>query len=113
VGAPAPTLAEGQTSAGGATPKAAPPATTAPYSQALRSFESNRANYLSMIQACERLVLPANSSNLTPQRYIVGTFEGTPVFFLIYSVISGGETKLELWAVQQSDCYIRYFVPAR
>jgi len=71
---------------------------------------AQRASYLNAIQRCEQQTLPANASNLTPLRYIVGTFEKTPVFFLMYSVSSGGETKLELWVVQRSDCYIRFFV---
>ena len=56
-------------------------------------------------------MLPSDTSNLQASRYIVGTFERTPVFFLIYSVTSGSETKFELWVVQRSDCYIRFFVP--
>ena len=75
--------------------------------------DARRASYLSAIQRCERQVLPANNSNLTPLRYIVGTFESTPAFFLMYSVTSGSESKLELWVVQRSDCYIRFFVPPR
>ena len=75
--------------------------------------DAQRASYLNAIQRCEAQTLPANASNLTPLRYIVGTFEKTPVFFLMYSVTSGGETKLELWVVQRNDCYIRFFVPPR
>jgi putative zinc finger protein len=75
--------------------------------------DAQRAAYLSSIQRCEQQVLPNNVSTLTPLRYIVGTYEGTPVFFLIYSVPAGSETKLELWVVQRKDCYIRFFIPPR
>ena len=73
--------------------------------------EAQKASYLTAIQGCERQVLTSNTSNLHASRYIVGTFERTPVFFLIYSVTSGTKTKFELWVVQRSDCYIRFFVP--
>jgi hypothetical protein len=75
--------------------------------------DAQRASYLTAIQRCEQQVLPANTSNLRASRFIVGTFERTPVFFLVYSVTSGSETKLELWVVQRNDCYIRFFVPPR
>jgi hypothetical protein len=75
--------------------------------------DAQRAAYLSSIQRCEREILPHNVSTLTPLRYIVGTYEGTPAFFLLYSVPAGSETKLELWVVQRADCYIRLFVPPR
>ena len=75
--------------------------------------DAQRASYLNAIQQCEEQVLPADTSTLTAYRYIVRTFERTPVFFLMYSVASGSETKLELWVVQRSDCYIRFFVPPR
>jgi hypothetical protein len=75
--------------------------------------DAQRSSYLTAIQNCERQVLPNNVSTLTPLRYIVGTYEGTPVFFLLYVVPSGNETKLELWVVQRNDCYIRLFVPPR
>jgi anti-sigma factor RsiW len=75
--------------------------------------DTQRAAYLSSIQRCEQQVLPNNVSTLTPLRYIVSTYEKTPVFILIYSVPSGSETKLELWVVQRKDCYIRFFIPPR
>jgi len=75
--------------------------------------DTQRAAYLTSIQQCEQQVIPNNVSTLTPLRYIVGTYEKTPVFILIYSVPSGSETKLELWVVQREDCYIRLFVPPR
>ena len=70
------------------------------------------ASYLSAIQGCEQQSLPP-ATNRTPLRYVVGTFESTPAFFLIYSVPAGSETKLELWVVQRKDCFIRFFVPPR
>ena len=69
-------------------------------------------SYLTAIHGCEQQSLPP-ATNRTPLRYIVGTFESTPAFFLIYSVPAGSETKLELWVVQRKDCYIRFFVPPR
>jgi anti-sigma factor RsiW len=75
--------------------------------------DAQRSSYLTAIQNCERQVIPNNVSTLTPLRYIVGTYEGTPAFFLIYSVPAGSETKFELWVVQRTDCYIRFFVPPR
>jgi anti-sigma factor RsiW len=75
--------------------------------------DAQRAAYLTAIQGCEKQVLPNTTSILTPLRYIVGTYERTPVFFLIYQVPSGSETKIELWVVQRADCYIRFFVPPR
>jgi hypothetical protein len=75
--------------------------------------DAQRAAYLAAIQRCEKQVLPNTNSILTPLRYIVGTYERTPVFFLIYQVPSGSETKIELWVVQRTDCYIRFFVPPR
>jgi len=113
-----------------ATPKAgaAPAGTTNPAPSSIyggaagtegSTFESavtdaQRTSYLTGIQGCEQQVLPAHTSNRpVPLRYIVGTFEGTPVYFLLYSVTAGTETKFELWVVQRVDCYIRYFVPPR
>lgn len=75
--------------------------------------DTERASYLTAIQRCEQQVLPADTSRLRASRFIVGTYEGTPVFFLVYSVTSGNENKLELWVVQRKDCYIRFFVPPR
>jgi hypothetical protein len=75
--------------------------------------DAQRSSYLSAIRRCEQQVLPNTTSTLTPLRYIVGEYEGTPAFFLIYSVPAGNESKLELWVVQRSDCYIRLFVPPR
>ncbi|MGZ4138307.1 MAG: anti-sigma factor family protein [Actinomycetota bacterium] len=74
---------------------------------------SPAATYLPAIARCERQVLSAASGTRTPIRYVVATFEGTPAFFLVYQVRTGSEEKTELWVVQRSDCYIRFFVPPR
>ena len=66
--------------------------------------------YRSRIAACERSVLSQDTASARPVAYIVGRYDSTPAFFLIYTVTSGGKTKTEMWIVQQKDCYIRLFL---
>jgi len=66
--------------------------------------------YRAEIAKCERDVFSQGSGGARAISYIVGRYDSTPVFFLIYSVIMSGKTETEMWVVQRSDCYIRLFV---
>jgi anti-sigma factor RsiW len=107
------TPSPGTTGASGGTSGVGGSGSTSMQKNAYGPNDAQRTAYISAIRRCEQQVLPNTTSTLTPLRYIVGTYEGTPAFFLLYSVPAGGETKLELWVVQRTDCYIRLFVPPR
>ena len=92
-----------------AQPKTATPAPTI-VDGTSQSYSSQISGYLSQIQGCERTIFPSGSAHPTPVRYVVATYKETPAFFLVYEV---GSSKLELYVVQVSDCYIRLFLPPR
>jgi anti-sigma factor RsiW len=69
-----------------------------------------QATYGSQIDRCEREIFSHGSGGARATAYIVGRYDNTPAFFLIYSVVVGGKTKTEMWVVQQSNCYIRLFL---
>ena len=71
---------------------------------------ADQTKYRSEILACEREIFSHGAGGARAQTYIVGRYDGTAAFFLIYSVVVSGKTKREMWVVQQSDCYIRLFV---
>jgi len=71
---------------------------------------ADRNRYRTEILGCEQQVFSHGSGGARAKTYIVGRYENTPVFFLIYTVVVGGKTKTEMWVVQQSNCYIRLFL---
>lgn len=71
---------------------------------------TDQTAFSSRIGACEREVFSHGSGGARAIAYIIGRYESTPVFFLIYSVSVSGKTKTEMWVVQQSNCYIRLFL---
>ena len=71
---------------------------------------SQQSRYLPQIQRCERIVLSKDTGSARPIAYIVGRYDSTPAFFLIYTVTVSGKSKTEMWVVQQKDCYIRLFL---
>lgn len=71
---------------------------------------SDLSTYGGQISQCQSLVLSQNSGGARAIAYVVGRYESTPAFFLIYSVVVSGKNKTEMWVVRQSDCYIRLFV---
>jgi len=79
--------------------------TTNAYSAAL-------GRYTTQIQGCESKIFGGESMP-TPFRYVVARYEKTPAFFLVYTVGSGDNAKLEMYVVQQKDCYIRLFLAPR
>ncbi|TML77073.1 MAG: hypothetical protein E6G04_09365 [Actinobacteria bacterium] len=107
-----------KTEAGTANSSAAPPVlggqsgtaagTTPGERQVASSFQQN--TYFPQIQRCERLVLSKDTGNARAIAYIIGRYDSTPAFFLIYSLFVGGKSKTEMWVVQRSDCYIRLFL---
>jgi hypothetical protein len=89
-------------------------ASTRTTSSGTKAFSSaDRAAFGAPIAACERYVLSSGSGGARPLAYIVGRYESTPAFFLIYSVVVGGKTKTEMWVVRRSDCFIRLFLAPR
>jgi len=71
---------------------------------------ADQRTYAPQIATCERDVFSRGSGGARALAYIVGRYESTPAFFLIYSVVVSGKTKTEMWVVQQSNCYIRLFL---
>jgi len=71
---------------------------------------ADQATYTDQISRCESEVFSHGSGGARAIAYIVGRYENTPVFFLIYSVVVGGTTRSEMWVVQRSNCYIRLFL---
>ena len=71
---------------------------------------ADQITYEPQIQKCEKDIFSNGSGGARALAYIVGRYESSPVFFLIYSVVAGGKTKTEMWVVRQSDCYIRLFL---
>jgi len=83
----------------------------AAYSAARKSIPAaDQAAYTDQISRCETDVFSHGSGGARAIAYIVGHYESTPAFFLIYSVVLSGKTKSEMWVVRQSDCYIRLFL---
>ena len=74
---------------------------------------TDRNRYAPQIARCEGVVLSSGSRGATPLEYVIAKYQGTPAFFLIYSVVVGGKTKTEMWVVRESDCYIRLFLAPR
>ena len=72
---------------------------------------ADQNKYRPEITKCERDVFSRGTGNARAISYIVGRYDSTPVFFLIYSVNVSGKTKTEMWVVQQDNCYIRLFLP--
>jgi hypothetical protein len=77
------------------------------------ALSADQSRYATEITNCENIVLSKGSGGARAIAYIVGRYESTPVFFLIYSVSVSGKTKTEMWVVRQSDCYIRLFLAPR
>jgi anti-sigma factor RsiW len=104
--APAAPAVSGSAQAGGAT--------TATSNGPTRAVSSaDQSAYAQKIAACERDVFSRGSGGARAIAYVVGRYESTPAFFLIYSVVVRGQTKTEMWVVQQSNCYIRLFLAPR
>jgi hypothetical protein len=72
--------------------------------------DAQRSAYLSQITRCQSEILAKDTSGARARAYIVGRYDGTPAFFLVYAVGTG---KSEMWVVQQKDCYIRLFLAPR
>lgn len=72
--------------------------------------DAERTRYEPQIARCERDVLSSGSASPRPLEYVIAKYEGTPAFFMLYSVVVGGKTKTEMWVVRESDCYIRLFL---
>ena len=92
---------------------ASPPSTThgvANGSESQTFSSADKATFGSQIATCERDIFSSGSGGARALAYIVGRYESTPAFFLIYSVVVSGKTKTEMWVVRQSDCYIRLFL---
>ena len=96
------------TTSGGAGQSGTAAGTTPGERQVASSFQQN--TYFPQIQRCERLVLSKDTGNARAIAYIIGRYDSTPAFFLIYSLFVGGKSKTEMWVVQRSDCYIRLFL---
>jgi len=71
---------------------------------------ADQSRYGPQIATCERDIFSSGSGGARAIAYVVGRYESTPAFFLIYSVVVGGKTEKEMWVVRQSDCYIRLFL---
>ena len=71
---------------------------------------ADQSRYAPQIATCETEVFSKGSGGARAVAYIVGRYESTPAFFLIYSVVVSGKTKTEMWVVQQSNCFIRLFL---
>ena len=74
---------------------------------------TDQARYAAKIGTCEGSIFPRGSSGARAVAYVVGKYESTPVFFLVYSVVASGKSKTELYTVRQSDCYILLFLTPR
>jgi Putative zinc-finger len=84
--------------------------TSVPQSLPQAASSADQSRYLSQISRCQSLVLSKDTSGARAIAYIVGRYQSTPVFFLVYSLVSGGKTEAEMWAVRQTDCYILLFL---
>jgi hypothetical protein len=82
-------------------------------STTLRSSASaaDQSKYGPKIAACEHEIFSHGSGGRRAVTYIIGRYDSTPAFFLIYTLVVSGKTKTEMWVVQQSNCYIRLFLP--
>lgn len=74
---------------------------------------AEQARYAANIRTCESSIFSTGSGGARAVAYVVGKYESTPVFFLVYSVVASGKSKTEMWVVQQSDCYPRLFLAPR
>ena len=74
------------------------------------TFAAEESRYRSEIVACERQIFSRGAGGARATQYIVGSYDNTPAFFLIYAVVVSGKTKREMLVVQQSNCYIRLFL---
>ena len=71
---------------------------------------ADESRYGPQIATCQHEIFSRGSGGARAIAYVVGQYESTPAFFLVYSVVVSGRTKTEMWVVRRSDCYIRLFL---